>query len=247
MGVVELGIVVVTKLSSQQRQVDLRNDECAGLARERLDRGLLQHLIGVLPCFVVIVETGYSHAVDTVQIVNGDIEITDKITREVIAGHLEQQLVLPYRIGRIEQQEAERSVALIAELHLFLLVCLGQHLGTPLPEIANVEMSAVELSAGLHSVDDHSGQFGQLTLGEMSHQRVHRCETSLAVTLVETAQSTDEDELIAVLSLGEPLGRNAAVGRYLGIALSLESIVGGTIERVLYLLAIACVGQIVGI
>ena len=69
----------------------------------------------------------------------------------------------------------------------------------------------------------------------------------MAVALVEKAQSTDEDELIAVLSLRKSLGRNAAVSRHLAISLSLESIVGGTIERVLYLLAIACVGQIVGI
>ena len=90
MGVVELGIVVVTKLGSQQRQVGLRNDECTGLARELLDRRLLQHLIGVLSCFIVIVESGDPHAVDAVQIVNGNIEITDEIAREVVACHLEQ-------------------------------------------------------------------------------------------------------------------------------------------------------------
>ena len=62
---------------------------------------MLVDVVGILACFIVIAESLYLHAVQTILLVNDKVEIANEIGSEIIFRHLEEQLVLVYRIGNV--------------------------------------------------------------------------------------------------------------------------------------------------
>ena len=80
---------------------------------------MLVDVVGILACFVVIAEALYLHAVQTILLVNDEVEIANEIGSEIIFRHLEEQLVLVYRIRNVGEHEDERLVALNAEYLCF--------------------------------------------------------------------------------------------------------------------------------
>ena len=70
---------------------------------------MLVDVVSILACFVVIAESLYLHAVQTILLVNDEVEITHEIGGEIIFRHLEEQLVLVYRIGNVGEHEDERA------------------------------------------------------------------------------------------------------------------------------------------
>ena len=51
---------------------------------------MLVDVVGILACFVVIAESLYLHAVQTILLVNDEVEITHEIGGEIIFRHLEE-------------------------------------------------------------------------------------------------------------------------------------------------------------
>ena len=80
---------------------------------------MLVDVVSILACFIVIAESLYLHAVQTILLIDDEVEITHEIGSEVIFRHLEEQLVLVYRIGNVGEHEDERLVALDAEYLCF--------------------------------------------------------------------------------------------------------------------------------
>ena len=102
-------------------------------------------------------------------------------------------------------------------------------------------------SAFFHTVDDHTCHGADIALGIVLHHFVHVLKTALAVAIVEHAQPADEDELVAVGSEWEPCLGNLGVGLCFRKSIAFESIVGGCIERVFEMFAVAGVILEIGI
>ena len=137
------------------------------------------------------------HAVQTLILIDGDVEAACQEAREVIACHLKQQLVLVYGVGLIGQDKQEAFVA-----------CGTQRVGScgvgshrdvsSRPDIADVKLAAVEPASFLYALDDHTSQFTDLTLWVLLHHLFHALQTAVAVTIVQACHTVNEYELRAV-------------------------------------------------
>ena len=95
----------------------------------------------------------------------------------------------------------------------------------------------MQLSAFFHAIDNHASHLGQLALWEFLHHRLHVGQTTVAVAVVEFAQSADEHKLIAVGAQGEARFRDVHIAPHLGKSVGFESQIGGPIERIFDLFA----------
>ena len=84
----------------------------------------------------------------------------------------------------------------------------------------------------LHTLDNHACQWCHLTLWVTLHDLFQQGDTAVAVTVVQSAQSFDEYEFRPVLSQRESLFRESGIASYRFVAVVLEGLVGGGIERV---------------
>ena len=172
---------------------------------------MLVDVVGILARFVVIAESLYLHAVQTILLVNDEVEITHEIGGEIILRHLEEQLVLVYRIGNVGEHEDERLVALDAEYLGFGFDIIIEYSVAARPYIAQVECAALELSAGFHSVENHSCHLAESAVRIFLYHLLHIIETCLDITLVELGESADKEELVAVGSFRIALVRDSPV------------------------------------
>ena len=189
---------------------------------------------GVLQCFVVAQETADAHVCRTIGIDYLYVEIAHHEVREVVTRHLEEQLVLVDGIRMIGYDIEELLVTLGRQFAGSNGVAVAQHYGAPAPYIAQVELSAMQATSLLHAVDNHTCHLSQLALREILHKHLHIGKTAIAVAVVEFRQTIDEHKLIAVLSHGESLFRQSRVAAHLSIAIGLESLVSGAIQRILH-------------
>ena len=91
----------------------------------------------------------------------------------------------------------------------------------------------MEPTAGVDSIDNHTGHFAQLTLGKLLDKFFHVGHAAVSVARIELSQTTDEQELVAIGSQGEAGGGDMRVASHFRESVGLEGIVGGGIERVL--------------
>ena len=85
------------------------------------------YLVGILACFVEVAESADFHAMQTLYILDIDVEVTSQIRGEVVFRHLEEQLVLVQRVGSVSQHKQEVSVAVGAECLLLGGVLVVEH------------------------------------------------------------------------------------------------------------------------
>ena len=201
--------------------------------------GLLEEHARILPCLVVVAESFHLHAVQSVHILYLEVEVTHQEVGEVIAGQFEEQLVLADAVGLVGNHEDEGYVVLGTQFHGGYRVAVAHHDGPSAPHVAHVELSSAQLSSALHSVDDHAGQFADAALREFLHHLLHVSQASVAVAVVQLAQSAYEDELVAVGTHGEPASRQLGIADGLVQSVGFEGLVGGGVERVFHVLAVA--------
>ena len=91
---VELLILLVGMAGTQKLQVRLADDVGTYIAQQTLDGGLLVYGVGVLAGFVITVETANLHAMQSLQVLDIDIEIACHVGGKIVLRHLEEQLVL---------------------------------------------------------------------------------------------------------------------------------------------------------
>ena len=180
-------------------------------------------------------------------VVNGDIEVADHITCEVIARELIEQFVLVDGVGGVDEHKHELRIPLIAELFLLHLGAVREYLRASAPNLTDVELSAVKGPASLHAIDNHSRHGGDLTCWEFGDQRVKFSEAGFAVSVVEFSKCSNEHELVPVGSCGEAVGRDIIIGYDDIVFVGLESVIGSGIKRILKMYAITRILHIVGV
>ncbi len=166
-----------------------------------------------------------------------DVEIAHHITREVILGQCEEQLVFIDRVGRIDEEEGKVGIAFGRERLDIGRVLPVEHGRATLPYIAHLKLTTVETASCLHAIDDHAGHLAHLALGVLVDKRVHIGETTFGVTAIKTAQTADKDKLVAVGSQREAGLRQPHVAHHLAVAIGFEGFVGSSIDGVLDVLA----------
>ena len=235
---IELVVVGERILPADEVKVLYADDHTAARPHTARDGGLGMQLACVLQGFVIVAESRYHHHVQTrVEGIDVDIEVAHHITRKVVLGQGEEQLVLIDRVGRIDQEECEVGIAFGRERLDVGRILAVEHSRAPLPYVAHLKLAAVETASGFHAIDDHAGHLAHLALGILADERIHIGETPFGIAAVESAQTADEDKLVAVGPQRETGFRHPHVARHLAIAVSLECLVGSGVEGVFYMLA----------
>ena len=231
---IELVVVAIGILGTQQREVLLADEIGARLTQKAHNLCLMQYVVGIEACLVVITETCDLHEMDAVAFFDVDIKVADKIGCEVELRHLEEQLVLVDRVGLIGKEEHEVGLSLWAEGLLCSLLVLIEYGAASLPYVLQVELAAMETFSGIDSIDYHTSHLAESALRIFLNQGLHICHASLRIALVQLAQSADKDKLVTVGAHGETGGRYIRVGQYRLVFPQFESLVGRSIERVFY-------------
>ena len=244
---VELLIVIIAELLAQEFHVVAADEDDACFPCQPHDVGLTLHLAGILVRLVEIAETREFHQMDAVGIFDFDIEVAHHERGEVEARHLEEQLILIERVGRVGDDKEEIFVAVGHESAGSDGVAVVEHGGTAAPHIAQVEFATMQLTACFHSIHYHAGHLADTATGIVFHHIVHVLETAVGVAVVQAAQSTDEDELVAVGTQRESGLRNMSVAEHFLVTVGLEGFVGSGIERVFDMLAPFGVLHIIGV
>ena len=152
--------------------------------------------------FVVAEESPDEHSLQTVVLIGGNLEVTHQEVREVIASYLKQQLVLVYAVRFVGEDEDEFLVGVGTQgVSLRRVCCEGDV--TPRPYIADVELTSVQSATLLHTLYNHTCHLCHLTLGMLFHHFFQLLQTAAGITVVQAAQTIDEDELGSVLTQWE--------------------------------------------
>ena len=224
---VELVVIVKAKLLSEEFQIFLADDEGARLSHPADDALLLVYFAGILVCLVEEAEARHLHKVEAVDVFQLQVKISHDVRGEVEACHLVEQLVLVKRVGVVCDDEEELLVAVVGECSRCDGVAVVEHDGASAPHVAQVEVPTMEALAGFHAVDDHAGHFAYTPGGEVLHHLVHVGQAALCIIVVETAETSDEEELVAVGSQWEACFGKLGVGHHLLVAVGAECLVGG--------------------
>ena len=171
--VVELVVVVVRQFGAQKLQVWLADDKGSCLVQQTGDACLLIHFVGVLASLVVVAETAYLQAMQTLDILDVEIEVTCHIRGEVVFRHLEEQLVLVYGIRNIGQEEHELVVAFVAKALVLGRIVVVDNVASHRPYIAQVELASVESLAGVDSIHYHTRHLAESAVRIFLHHGVH--------------------------------------------------------------------------
>ena len=106
-------------------------------------------------------------------------------------------------------------------------VAVAQHHGAAAPYIAQIKLPSAQLLASLHAVDYHACHLTDAAVGIVLHHIVHIFQASVSIVVVETAQTADEDELVAVGTQRESGFRHMCIAEDFFISACLEGVVGG--------------------
>ena len=197
--------------------------------------------------FVEETEARHLHQVDTVGVLDLDVEIPHDEGGEIKPSHLEEQLVLIERVRMVGKDEKEFLVAVGCEFAGSDGIAVAQYGGASAPHIFQVKLPSVKLPASLHTVDDHASHLADAAAGEILHHEVHVVEASVGIIGVEAAQAPYEDKLVAVGTHGETRLRQRRVAEDLLVAVGFEGTIGRRVERVLDVLTKLGVLHIVGV
>ena len=229
---IELVVIVVAVLLTQQRQVGLTDDDRTSLSEECFERSLRKHCPGILQGFIEVAEARHLHAVQWAIAIDRDIEITHQIAGKVVLGQAEEQLVLVDGIGVKHEHKYKVRIALVGEFTGLNGVAVAEHGTAPAPHVPDVELSAPELPTLVHSVDDHACHLAHTALRILLDHLLQVVKTTLGIACIEFAQGTDEEELVAIGPQREALGRELGIGLHLSITIGFEGLVGSSIERI---------------
>ena len=241
---VELLILLVGMAGTQELQVRLADDVGTYIAQQTLDGGLLVYGVGVLAGFVITVETTNLHAMQSLQVLDIDIEIACHVGGKVVLRHLEEQLVLVGLVRIVGKEEHEAGIAFRAISLLPGGIPVVELYASAGPYVVEVEFAPIESSAGIHAVDDHTCHLAQTAVGILADHFLEVCQAALDIAVVQLAEAADEEEFITVCPIRE------AVPGYLGVPFHLvifpvpESLIGERVERIFYLhppLGILCI------
>ena len=192
-------------------------------------------LFGILVRLVEIAEPSDGHQVQTVVVYDIQFEVTHDEVGEVETRHLEQQLVLVERVGMVGEDKGEVGDAVGDEFPRLDGVTVVEHGGTTAPYVTEVELATMELAAFANALHNHTGHLADAALRVVLHHGVHVFHATVHVSLVQFAQTVDEDELVAVGAQGITTLGDARIARHLAVAVGLEGFVGGGIERVFHM------------
>ena len=227
---VELVVVVIAIVCTEQLKVRLTDKNHARLPEQSCYRLVFIQLTSILPCLVIVQEPADPHPVQSVNIFHFNIEVTHHETGEVKAGHLIEQLVLVDGIRLVGHHEDKAVVALRCEYPCSDRVAVLQYLRPSGPHITHIELPSMQSSARIDTIDDHTRQGTHIALRVIFYHRLHILHAAFAVTIVQLRQSTDKDELIPMVSNGEPLGREDGICFHLRQSSRLEGRIGSGIE-----------------
>ena len=223
---VELVVVVVAVLRAEEFPVGVADDDVAAFARELLDVPVRVQLTGILQCLVVVSESAYNHALQSFDFLRRYGEIPHDEIGEIKLGEFVEQLVLVFeRVGVVSHDEREIRVSLRRELACLYRVAVAHHHRASCPDVADVELAAVQFPARFNSVDNHSCEVAHGAFGVFVHHGLHILHASLHVARVEARHTVEEYELVAVCTQREPFLRNLRITLHLPQTVSLESVV----------------------
>ncbi len=87
---VELVVVVIAELLSQEWKVHVADDDASAFPQRCHHRFLGIYAAGILYGLVVIAESAHHHAVQTVVVLDVDVEVADEVAGEVVLSQLEE-------------------------------------------------------------------------------------------------------------------------------------------------------------
>ena len=244
---VELLILLVAEACAHEYTVALADDDGFRTLQSHTHQWVLIQHTCILQGLVVAEESADDHPMDLIDSIDIDLEVTHQEIGEVILRQVVEQLVLVHGVRVIGEHEHELLVAFLAQRIGHRRIARCQFDITFRPEVADIELSSVQSSAFLYTLDDHTCQWRHLALRIFLHHLTHILQTLLRLSVVQLTQSFDEDELITVGPLWETLCRQLGVGAHLTEAVSLEGLVGSGIEGVFDMGTKTCVLCIVGV
>ena len=140
---VELVVVVIAIVCTEQFKVRLTDKNHARLPEQSCYRLVFIQLTSILPCLVIVQEPADPHPVQSVNIFHLNIEVTHHETGEVKAGHLIEQLVLVDGIRLVGHHEDKAVVALRCEYPCSDRVAVLQYLRPSGPHITHIELPSM--------------------------------------------------------------------------------------------------------
>ena len=237
---VELFIFVVTEPRTNQCQVFLADNQTVTRFQPVCHRVVSIELTGILQGLVVTQESTDAHAMQTVILVEHNVEVAHQEIGEIIARQLIQQLVFVHRVGLIGQHKHKIVLALCTQFDDARRVGCERNVA-PRPHIADIKLTSMQPAPLLHSFDNHTCQFTHLARGVFLYHLLQALHATVAIAIVQLAQSVDEEEFSPVLTQGEALCRELGVDSHLLMTICLKGLIGGHIERILDMFAKTCI------
>ena len=183
----------------------------------------------ILQGLVVVQETADTHPMQPVVLIEHNVEVTHQEIREVITGHLKQQLILIDGVGLVGKDEHEVLVALSTEFYNCGRVGTKCDVSAR-PDVTDVELAAVQPTAILHTFHNHARQLADLAVGVFLNDCFEALDTAIAVAFVQHAETLDKQKFRAVLTQGETISRDAGVSFHDVVSVGLKGFVGGSIQ-----------------
>ena len=139
----------------------------------------------------------------SLQVLDINIEIACHVGGKVVLRHLEEQLVLVGLVRIVGKEEHEAGIAFRA-----ISLLPGGIPGVELyasagPYVVEVEFAPIESSAGIHAVDDHTCHLTQTAVGILADHILEVCQAALDIAVVQLAEAADEEEFITVCPIRE--------------------------------------------
>ena len=198
--VIEVLIVGIAEVGAEQRQILVAYHYRLASRQQLLQTSLLRQSACILQCLVIVSESSNHHTVQTIGILDSEVEVAHHIMGEIYLRHLVQQFILVDRIRHISKHKHKLRIALGIESLCIYRVAISKHRRTSSPHIAKVEACAMQRFASIHSIHYHARHFSQLALWEFLYHSLHIVHTALAVAIVELCQSAYKQEFISILA-----------------------------------------------
>ena len=155
--------------------------------------------------------------------------------------HLEKELILIDGVWLVSYDINEISVSFCSKHTGCNGVTVVKDDGATAPHVSNVELSSVEASACIYSVDNHSGHIADVTLWIFGNYLVHILKTSLAIAVIQFAKTSNEDKFVNVCSEWESRLAYFSISPYFLVSVAFKGIVCGSIKRVFNVYTITCI------
>ena len=130
-----------------------------------------------MACLIVVLETTYLQTVQTLNILDVEIEITCHIRGEVVFRHFEEQLVLVHGVWHVGKEEYELVVAFGAVTPLLGRIIVADYFASHRPDITQVELATIESLAGIDTIHYHTRHLTESAVRIFLHHGLHEDHT----------------------------------------------------------------------